>query len=370
MHKVVPPFRFPQVDNLESVYRQENILKAIQVESEAEEICHPCLLALPFRWHNEQVKILYGQPEGGRRFGCTHRERQKYVSYLKNAKRFVGAIVDTDLDINKDTLYHSWGKSVNFNPLLFNKITKISDPVFYLGETLEYFHWIMDCLTGLYLWEKLDLSHFSYLYVANATDFKMETLAAYGVPTEKIISDKLDHASFEHIFVPSTLGGGQAWGAPRYLPEFHRKSVVNIPPAEGAYDKIYVSRSKTKRRPMNNERKVEDLLAKKGFKVLFFEDYTFEEQIRFMKSARVVIAPHGAGLTNIVYCAPSTIIVELLCEYYLNCCFYKLSVVSKHRYIPLVNDSYNVTGNTLHDHNWDVDIAKLDEIVDYILNDI
>jgi capsular polysaccharide biosynthesis protein len=45
-----------------------------------------------------------------------------------------------------------------------------------------------------------------------------------------------------------------------------------------------------------------ELLRKDGFELYCLEDMSIVEQIRLFASARLVIGPHGAGLTNIIYC--------------------------------------------------------------------
>ena len=38
---------------------------------------------------------------------------------------------------------------------------------------------------------------------------------------------------------------------------------------------------------------------------------SFEEQIKIFNSAQIVVANHGAGLTNIIFCKTNTQIVEI-----------------------------------------------------------
>jgi hypothetical protein len=53
------------------------------------------------------------------------------------------------------------------------------------------------------------------------------------------------------------------------------------------------------------------------------ENYTMCEQFRIFNEAHVIVAQHGAALSNIVFCGPQTIIVEITPElgennWYLN----------------------------------------------------
>jgi len=55
------------------------------------------------------------------------------------------------------------------------------------------------------------------------------------------------------------------------------------------------------------------------------ESLTVAQQAMTFQSARVVIAPHGAGLTNLVFCRPKTIVIEIFSPAYINCCYWVIS---------------------------------------------
>jgi capsular polysaccharide biosynthesis protein len=38
---------------------------------------------------------------------------------------------------------------------------------------------------------------------------------------------------------------------------------------------------------------------------------TFSEQVKLFAETEIVVAPHGAGLTNIMFCPEKTVVVEL-----------------------------------------------------------
>lgn len=52
-------------------------------------------------------------------------------------------------------------------------------------------------------------------------------------------------------------------------------------------------------------------LAAKGFEQVVFEHLTPLEQIAAMNSADIVIAPHGAGLANMIYAKPGALVIEI-----------------------------------------------------------
>ena len=66
-------------------------------------------------------------------------------------------------------------------------------------------------------------------------------------------------------------------------------------------------------------------------------DFSVSEQITFFKSAAIIVAPHGAGLTNLMFCDSNQIVFELLSHNYLNPCFKAIAEGNNLRYRALIN---------------------------------
>lgn len=76
--------------------------------------------------------------------------------------------------------------------------------------------------------------------------------------------------------------------------------------------RLYVSRADSPSRPVVNEDAVMAALARLGFAAVRPGELTVAEQIRLFAEAEIVIGPHGAGLTNAVFCPPGALLVDLL----------------------------------------------------------
>ena len=363
INKVISPSNYHEVNSILKQLNTEMPL-AVQIYTKPYDVSPSESLSLPFEWHQRQLRILESTRIGS--FQKKYRTRKSYISYMKNACFSDGVLIDKSNNMNKDSVYHYFNIKIGIKKFPEKEIISIDEPVFYLGSTRSYYHWIMDCLSALFLWKELGLDRKMRLLVTDITDFKRKTLRAYGIPDKAVLEHKNTQIIVKNIFIPSTIGGGQAWTPMQFLPEFHRKSVAHIKATSNANEKIYISRSKTESRPMNNEKDVEIFLIKRGFDIVFLEDFTFHKQIELMKSASLIIAPHGAGLTNLIYCLPNTLIIELLCKRYLNTCFYLLSNISKLKYIPLVSSQYKVTGEHHHSYNWNTKIDELDKLLDHL----
>ena len=90
---------------------------------------------------------------------------------------------------------------------------------------------------------------------------------------------------------------------------------------------------------MADEQQLEAFLSAAGFEVVHLEDTQWIEQIRLFQNARVIAGPHGAGLSNLVFARPGTIVIELTVGYMFNRCFEWISHVGGHRYLPMEADS-------------------------------
>lgn len=75
--------------------------------------------------------------------------------------------------------------------------------------------------------------------------------------------------------------------------------------------RIYISRMKAQHSRPLNEAQVIELLDKYGFCPYFLEDLSFEDQVKLLHQASIVVAPHGAGLTNLIF-AGKIKVIELL----------------------------------------------------------
>jgi capsular polysaccharide biosynthesis protein len=74
--------------------------------------------------------------------------------------------------------------------------------------------------------------------------------------------------------------------------------------------KIYISRAKARRRLLQNEERIIDFLQDYGFTPYHLEDLDLSSQVTLFRTADQVIAPHGAGLINILHSPKETKVLE------------------------------------------------------------
>ncbi len=76
--------------------------------------------------------------------------------------------------------------------------------------------------------------------------------------------------------------------------------------------RLFISRQLAKDRRLANYDEVLAVLEDMAFETITFEQMTGRAQARIMSEADVIVAPHGAGLSNVLFCAPGAKVVELL----------------------------------------------------------
>jgi hypothetical protein len=75
--------------------------------------------------------------------------------------------------------------------------------------------------------------------------------------------------------------------------------------------RLYVSRRDASRRRVVNETDLLRPLLARGFEIVSLDGRSFADQVDLFRSAAVVVAPHGAGLTNLLFTGAGTRVLEL-----------------------------------------------------------
>jgi hypothetical protein len=137
-----------------------------------------------------------------------------------------------------------------------------------------------------------------------------------------------------------------------------------VPWTRGWADEIYVARTDTQNRVAVNEAELIDLLDRQGVRIVIPGSLSVAEQIATFRAARLVIGPHGAGMSNIVFCQPGSFVYEMVLRNYPNPCFNLLAQSVGLNYAADLFDSDGVGG--LHQQTWRIDIdlvaTRLDAI--------
>jgi hypothetical protein len=119
---------------------------------------------------------------------------------------------------------------------------------------------------------------------------------------------------------------------------------------------IYLARTDTKARVILNEQKLIERLAGLGFEIHTATGKPLVEQMRIFREAKFVVAPHGAGITNIIFAHPGTLLLELAQSTYQNTGMMRLAQAAGVRYYSELFFPEN-GGNA--DRSWVVDVERV-----------
>jgi capsular polysaccharide biosynthesis protein len=228
-----------------------------------------------------------------------------------------------------------------------------------------YYHWLFQLLPRHELMRLagIELNKLDYYYVnGQSSRFQRETLASLGIEPSKIIDgEKIPYLRARELIVPSVpLGGGcfRPWMIDFLRNTFLPKNWRNLGPS---VRRLYISRGLASYRRVLNEDEVVKLLKARGFEVLAMETLSLQEQAAAMASCEVVLAPHGGGMSNLIFCSPGTKIIEIYSPELVATYFWKLSNQLNLDYYYLLGKGRPATLGTDYPQSWD---ARADIEVD------
>lgn len=98
-----------------------------------------------------------------------------------------------------------------------------------------------------------------------------------------LLTSCIENINYKIMFLPTTYGGI------KFINRKHNRTVYDY----------------------ESKELLENYLIKHDVECGYFEDMTSLRQIEFCRNASVIIAPHGAGLTNLIFTHPDCIICEI-----------------------------------------------------------
>lgn len=280
-----------------------------------------------------------------------------------------GTVVSPDDFILWD-LSPDLGHSVHEHSVLahdtFPPITRTRETLGVLTSPIgfHYYHWLFEVLA------RLDLLNRSGVkidrYVVNLSDyspFQRETLRIAGIPDDRLIDcTEETHLQADLLVVPSFAA--YTGHVPKWACDFLRDKLLPFAENRAHAKRIFVSRSDAAWRKVINEPEIMRFLEAFGFEVVVPGTLSWREQMNIFSSAEIVVGPHGAGLTNLLYCSPKAKVIELLLPCFLSPNFW---VISNHigldYYYVLAESVRGLTDGWEANDDMLVHIAELEKIL-------
>lgn len=191
---------------------------------------------------------------------------------------------------------------------------RFDEAVIALGGTgtQGYFHWMTQIVPRLlHVRERLAQNDLPVLVRPAEKDFQRRSFELLGLRARFVEEEIVEVA---RAVIPSFPLHPRRGG--RYGPELvtlaHRfRDLVAGEHGEDLPKRIYVSRRDAARRRVVEEEAVEKRLSALGFSCLTLSERPLEEQVALFAGADIVVAQHGAGLTNTLFCRPGARVLEL-----------------------------------------------------------
>ncbi|MEK7950828.1 glycosyltransferase family 61 protein [Luteolibacter soli] len=195
------------------------------------------------------------------------------------------------------------------------------------GDGRNYFHWITDNLTRLFVRESLPESA-RVLLPISTSPYIRETLEILGI-AELCESPRETNLCVERFYFCSPVAMSGVWNPLGF--DWLRKSFSPCFGAVGSGPAVFLTRRGSNRIPAFLET-IEALFRKAGFKILDCGKLTVREQISAVSAAPAIAGIHGAAMTNILWASPTTPVLEVFEPSYLNACYEQIAFQGGLRY--------------------------------------
>ena len=223
----------------------------------------------------------------------------------------------------------------------------------------NYYHWMMQCLPAIDQSLRMADAADCVLALPELSGWQERSLALLGLGQMKRIRIDFDcHYFFRRAHWCGYLSGlTDGFLSPAALRVLDRLA-CGIAPADDGPERIYVARADTRNRVIGNEPEVRQILEAHGFVTLVSGFLPLETQIGLFKNARVVVGGHGAGLTNLAFCQPGTVVLELLQAAYPALYMNRIAQAKGLRYHA---ESFaDPVGGDVNRREWFVDLKQLE----------
>jgi capsular polysaccharide biosynthesis protein len=209
------------------------------------------------------------------------------------------------------------------------------------GGHNNYYHFITDVLPRFGVFqEAMPGVEPDGLYVPAASKWQQNLLELTGLAKYPVIATGKHRAvRADRLVVPSIPNPHEV--APRATIEWLRSRL----PAQDVADKprrIYVTRGNVRNtRRLVHEDATWPLLEQRGFVRIEPGSLSIRDQIDYFSAAEVIVGPHGAALTNLLFASPGARVLEMFAPNYVNACYWAIlqSIPDSH-YRYLIADGW------------------------------
>lgn len=230
------------------------------------------------------------------------------ISYQQHAGKLVTA--DKSIILTKGT--PRLKKKIKSNLLILSQGASGND---------NYFHWLFDILPKIKICSEIyDLDKIDYFYFSKLHEWQKKILEIFGLKNIKI----LDSNIYRHVEARKIIAVQHPWyekgyinpeaaNIPNWIINWLKETFLSKAESFISSDKIFIDRRDDTRFnhcQIINDEEVFKYLKPKGFSKYKIGQLSFKNQIHLFNNAKIIIGPHGAAFSNLIFCKPETKIVE------------------------------------------------------------
>ncbi|MFC5355632.1 glycosyltransferase family 61 protein [Azospirillum himalayense] len=198
----------------------------------------------------------------------------------------------------------------------------------------NYYHWHQDALGIVVFLRKTGLLDRVRLVVPTLRPWQRRSLELLGVEAGRVVELGNRPHRFSRLLLTS-MTFEPSWLPNRWTRATYATILKAVRPgadggsragiaAGGGTNRLYLSRRDSGARLLIEEDALIKRLADCGFTILEASGLTYDQQVLAFADADIVVASHGAGLTNLGFCRKSTLVLELFPHGFLNAPHYFL----------------------------------------------
>ena len=225
----------------------------------------------------------------------------------------------------------------------------------------SYFHWFIDVLPRVLAaqdYRNSSGNQCQLIVPHNLRSWQRDSLGMMGWGDSELIplNPELNFRSIavEHLIALSSRGSVFSRDLPAdvMVPAVIRALHERLSPCNhlakgvGVRRRIYLSRNDTATRKVVNEHEIMEILLGYGFVSVELEGMGLREQIALFRNATHIIAPHGAGLTNLLHVRNASVLEIFQSGHGIRPDFFQLSSILglQYRYAvcPSLNDNNDI----------------------------
>ena len=230
----------------------------------------------------------------------------------------------------------------------------------------SHYHFLLQLLPRIHLCRDLFCIIDRFIVPSYLSESQLAAIVHCGVEYEKLYQIRPgEKLQTDYLVAPSIPGDRGA--VPTWVVEFLRakwlRSAEPLPSVTGlrGSSKVYLYRGIAASRYVRDEAEIAAGLRERGFAILDLGSLSVQSQADALENASLIVAPHGAALTNIVFARANATVVELFHPEHVYTHYYQtLAEIMGFRYEAVV------LGGQGHDRaaaNLAAVLSRVDEIL-------